>query len=260
MKLRLLTGLVLAGSLVAHVQAENWPQWRGPAASGVSGEERLPERWSDSDNVAWKAKLRGPRHLFADRLGRSRVRHVAGRQRRSAARAAPRSGRRSARGRRTSARMRGRRAARAASRFSSRAFDRATGRRVLGIRAAGGRPAALGSRETQPRVAEPGHRRRTRLRVVRHRPDRGDRYVRQAGVEEDISAPTTAPFEINWGHGSSPVVHNGALILLCYHERGVVSARARRANRRGAWKVDAARGRHLLQHAARRARPAADRE
>src|SRR4029079_15505135 len=59
MRLRLLTGLVLAGSLVAHVQAENWPQWRGPAASGVSGEERLPERWSDRDNVAWKAKLRG---------------------------------------------------------------------------------------------------------------------------------------------------------------------------------------------------------
>src|SRR5690349_5148045 len=59
MKLRLLTGLILAGSLVAHVHAQNWPQWRGPAASGVSSESRLPEHWSDTENVAWKSKLRG---------------------------------------------------------------------------------------------------------------------------------------------------------------------------------------------------------
>jgi outer membrane protein assembly factor BamB len=28
-----------------------------------------------------------------------------------------------------------------------------------------------------------------------------------------------APFVINWGHGSSPVVYKGQLILLCYHEK-----------------------------------------
>ena len=59
MTLRLLIGIVLVSALGVNVDAQNWPQWRGPAASGVSSEARLPDRWSDTDNVAWKAKLRG---------------------------------------------------------------------------------------------------------------------------------------------------------------------------------------------------------
>src|SRR5262245_65903310 len=59
MPLRLLTGIVLLSAFVVRLDAQNWPQWRGPAASGVSSEARLPERWSDTENVAWKAKLRG---------------------------------------------------------------------------------------------------------------------------------------------------------------------------------------------------------
>lgn len=39
--------------------AENWPQWRGPDANGVSHEENLPTRWTDEDNVAWRAPLEG---------------------------------------------------------------------------------------------------------------------------------------------------------------------------------------------------------
>lgn len=39
--------------------AENWPQWRGPEATGVSREENLPTRWTSEDNVAWKAPLDG---------------------------------------------------------------------------------------------------------------------------------------------------------------------------------------------------------
>ena len=42
------------------------------------------------------------------------------------------------------------------------------------------------------------------------------------------------PFEIDWGHGSSPVVYKDQLILLCYHEPRVVPAGARLADRRGA--------------------------
>jgi outer membrane protein assembly factor BamB len=45
--------------LVAQVSAENWPQWRGPENKGVSTEEGLPTRWSDTENVAWKSKLPG---------------------------------------------------------------------------------------------------------------------------------------------------------------------------------------------------------
>jgi outer membrane protein assembly factor BamB len=37
--------------------AENWPQWRGPAANSVSGEKDLPVHWSADENVAWKLPL-----------------------------------------------------------------------------------------------------------------------------------------------------------------------------------------------------------
>src|SRR5262245_1593016 len=40
--------------------AENWPAWRGPHASGVSGEHELPLTWGPADNVRWKVPLPGP--------------------------------------------------------------------------------------------------------------------------------------------------------------------------------------------------------
>jgi outer membrane protein assembly factor BamB len=39
--------------------ADNWPQWRGPTADGVSLEKGLPVKWSATENVLWKAPLRG---------------------------------------------------------------------------------------------------------------------------------------------------------------------------------------------------------
>jgi outer membrane protein assembly factor BamB len=42
---------------VASPSAENWPQWRGPSGNGVSGEKNLPVRWSATENVAWKLAL-----------------------------------------------------------------------------------------------------------------------------------------------------------------------------------------------------------
>src|SRR2546430_2635952 len=47
----------LLASLVATLGADQWPQWRGPSASGVSSEAGLPLRWSDTENIAWKASL-----------------------------------------------------------------------------------------------------------------------------------------------------------------------------------------------------------
>jgi outer membrane protein assembly factor BamB len=49
-------------------------------------------------------------------------------------------------------------------------------------------------------------------------------------------------FEINWGHGSSPAVHDGVLVLLCYHERTsyLLALDARTGTLK--WKVDAAPG------------------
>lgn len=38
---------------------EHWPQFRGPEARGVAGGPNLPQRWSASQNIAWKTDLPG---------------------------------------------------------------------------------------------------------------------------------------------------------------------------------------------------------
>lgn len=57
--MRIVPTVVLVLGLAAALQADNWPHWRGPSGSGVTAERGLPERWSDTDNVAWKAPLEG---------------------------------------------------------------------------------------------------------------------------------------------------------------------------------------------------------
>jgi outer membrane protein assembly factor BamB len=41
------------------VQAENWPQWRGPSLNGLSNEKNLPVKWTTEENVVWKVPMPG---------------------------------------------------------------------------------------------------------------------------------------------------------------------------------------------------------
>jgi outer membrane protein assembly factor BamB len=41
------------------VNAQNWPQWRGPALNGVSSEKNLPVKWATDENVVWKLPMPG---------------------------------------------------------------------------------------------------------------------------------------------------------------------------------------------------------
>lgn len=70
MKIALLTLVLLAGIALAErgysdepppvaPSSDNWPQFRGAEARGVVEHERLPDRWSETDNVAWKRDLPG---------------------------------------------------------------------------------------------------------------------------------------------------------------------------------------------------------
>ncbi len=46
--------------LALRIAAANWPQFRGPGATGVPAHEfGLPESWSESENVAWKSAVGG---------------------------------------------------------------------------------------------------------------------------------------------------------------------------------------------------------
>lgn len=43
----------------AALQAENWPQWRGPSSVAVSSEADLPVEWSAQSGIAWKVPVAG---------------------------------------------------------------------------------------------------------------------------------------------------------------------------------------------------------
>jgi outer membrane protein assembly factor BamB len=48
-----------ASNAVAADALQNWPQWRGPLASGAAPQADPPLAWSETQNVKWKVKLPG---------------------------------------------------------------------------------------------------------------------------------------------------------------------------------------------------------
>ncbi len=50
----LLILLMLMGAAIAQ---DNWPQWRGPDQNGVSKAANLPTTWSTTENIVWKTPL-----------------------------------------------------------------------------------------------------------------------------------------------------------------------------------------------------------
>jgi outer membrane protein assembly factor BamB len=57
MRNRALITLLVTCSVVSLSARENWPQWRGPSANGISTEKNLPLKWSRTENVAWKLAM-----------------------------------------------------------------------------------------------------------------------------------------------------------------------------------------------------------
>jgi len=45
-------------SIAGFIQAEeNWPHWRGPQHNGISDAKNLPMKWSQTENIVWKTPL-----------------------------------------------------------------------------------------------------------------------------------------------------------------------------------------------------------
>lgn len=240
MKRRLLTGIALIGALSVTLDAQNWPQWRGPAASGVSSEARLPERWSDTDNIAWKTKLRGlgisspivwgDLVFVTSQAGSGEVRPgprlVQSGNPLDAGEKPLGSGPTSGDSRVT---------------FLVSALDRRSGRAVWEFAHPAEGP--LPSVHEKHNLASPSPA------------TDGERVYAWFGTGQIVAVDlagklvwkkhlgaTYGPFEINWGHGSSPVVYKNRLILLCYHEKGsyLLSLDSKTGNVQ--WKADAAPG------------------
>jgi outer membrane protein assembly factor BamB len=224
--------------LVSSLSAENWPHWRGPSASGVSSERPLPDRWSDTENIAWKAALPGAG--ISSPIVWGDLVFVTSQSGSGEIRPGPRlvqSGNPLDAGEKPLAAAGGD----GKVTFLVSAFDRRTGRAVWKFELPAEGP--LPSVHEKHNLASPSP------------VTDGERVYAWFATGQIAAVDLTGklvwkkhlgsaygPFEINWGHGSSPVVHKGRLILLCYHERAsyLLSLDARTGDVQ--WKADTTAG------------------
>jgi outer membrane protein assembly factor BamB len=232
--------LALILSLSVVTRADDWPHWRGPSSSGVSSERGLPERWSDTENVAWKAPLEGlgisspivwgDRVFVTSQVGNGVVRQ--GPRLMQSGNAAD-AGERPLGGGATNGDGR--------VTFLVSAFEKQTGKRVWRFELPGEGP--LPSVHDKHNLASPSPA------------TDGERVYAWFATGQlaalDFSGKlvwktnlgaTYGPFEINWGHGSSPTVYGDTLILICYHESQSYLLALDARTGRVRWKVDAERG------------------
>ncbi len=238
--MRLISVVVFIAVLSTLLRADDWPHWRGPSSSGVSGERSLPERWSETENVAWKTTLDGlgisSPIVWGDRV------FVTSQQGSGVVRQGPRL-------------MQGGNAAEAGERplgsgptkgdgrvtFLVNAFDKATGKRAWRFELPGEGPLPSVHEKHNLASSSPatdGQRvyawfATGQLAAI----DLSGKLVWKANL-----GATYGPFEINWGHSSSPTVYRDTLILVCYHESQsyLLALDARTGGVR--WKVDTERG------------------
>src|SRR5258705_11798759 len=59
MRAALLSTVALSLSLSSLPAADSWPQFRGPGSTGVVDDPKLPDKWSATENVAWKVEIPG---------------------------------------------------------------------------------------------------------------------------------------------------------------------------------------------------------
>ena len=56
---RHILSLVTASLLASTAMAADWMQFRGPGGSARSEDKGIPDKWSETENIAWKTKLPG---------------------------------------------------------------------------------------------------------------------------------------------------------------------------------------------------------
>ena len=232
--------LILALASVASGSAANWPQWRGPAGNGSTDEKNLPERWSATDNVTWKAELAGEgvsspivygdRVFVTSQLG-SGVRKP-GNHPRLAQGANATAGERALGGRHAGDK----------TTFVVEAFSRRDGRKQWEYRLDAVGP--LAGVHEKHNLASPSPVTDGQLvyawfgtgQIVALDMSGKVAWQRHLGQEN-------SPFEINWGHASSPTLFEDSLILLCDHSPASYLLAVDKRTGKDKWKTDRGRGR-----------------
>jgi outer membrane protein assembly factor BamB len=239
--------VVLLAALTAGAEADDWPQWRGPHGTGVSAEKDLPARW-DKDALAWKARL-GGLGVSSPVVGGDRVFVTS-----QAGRGVRRPGTHPtlARGEEGKAEKplggahaRGDGEAKHVD-FLVEAFHRKAGRRLWQYRlpAEGDLPAVHDKHNlASPSPVTDGERVYAWFgtgQLVALDAEDGA-VLWQRNLARDFG-----PFEITWGHGSSPALHGGLLLLLCDHEPASYLLALDKKTGQQRWRVN--RGKGLRSH------------
>jgi len=237
---RVKLGAALALMLGGSVAAADWPQWRGPRGTGISDDKNLPERWSATENVAWKTELgglgvsspivSGTRVFVTSQVGAG-VRRPGNHPRLAQGAGAAASGERALPTSRDDRTF-----------FVVEAFNRADGRRVweYRIEAEGSLPGVHDKHNlASPSPVTDGQMvyawfATGQLVAL----DMNGKPTWQRHLGKEIS-----PFDINWGHGSSPTLYQDLLILLCDHGPASYLLAVDKRTGKEKWKTDRGRGR-----------------
>jgi outer membrane protein assembly factor BamB len=235
--------LLLTMVFGAALHANDWPQWRGPRGTGVSDEKNLPERWSASENVAWKTPVAG-RGISTPVVAGGRI-YVTSQIGTGVRRQGPRlvqGGDAEAAGERALDTSPTAGADGGETWFVVEAFDDTDGKRLWEHRLQAEGP--LPSVHDKHNLASPSPVTDGQLvfawfgtgQIVAL--DRDGKRVWQRHLGKEF-----APFEINWGHSSSPALHQDLLILLCDHDPASYLLALDKTTGKERWKVDRGKGR-----------------
>ena len=221
--------LVLA---LAPLGADDWPQWRGPEGIGVSREEGLPTRWGPAEGVVWKIPLEGvgassptvsgQRVFVTAQIGSGEV--AEGGTESPEAVLARRTGDSDG------------------VEFVVRAVDRRDGRSLWTRRfAAEGDipPVQRKHNMATPTPVTDGER-------VYAWFGNGELFVLDAADGKVVwrrhLGKEIAPFDIRWGHGSSPTLYGELVFLLCDHPPGGYLLALDKRTGEERWRLDRGEG------------------
>jgi outer membrane protein assembly factor BamB len=226
MPVAVLAAAATVTAVTVKTSAEDWPQWRGPDGTGVSTELSLPERWSDTEGVAWKARLRGvgvsspvisgDRVFVTSQIG-------VGVRREGNHPTLVQDGNASSRGERglTTAASTATGADGAGSdgriRFLVEAFARTDGKSLwtFELPASDARPAVHDKHNLASASPVTDG---TRVYAVFGTGQIVAVDMKGTRVWQRDLAAEYGAWQINWGHGSSPIVYRDTVILPCFHE------------------------------------------
>ena len=227
----------------AVVRADDWPNWRGPEATGVSAERTLPTRWSATENVAWKAPIAGvgistpivsgDRVFVTSQIGagvsRQGPRLVQGADAAAMGERALGSGR--------SAPADPNKAV-----FVVEAFARTDGKRLWESRIDA--EGTLTPTHEKHNLATPSPVTDGTLVFALFGTGQLVSLNRDGTVAwQQHLGKQYAPFDIQWGHGSSPILYGDTIILLCDHPSSSYLIALDKRTGKERWKSDRGKGR-----------------